>query len=96
MAEQLDLASPEQAAPGTVMWKPIILFHLDWEKATIKAGFRGGSGEYTSVGWSGTDATTLMKALNKANLSTKSLHKRIMEKAVADGKLSGTISGTPD
>ncbi len=41
-------------------------------------------------------ATTLMRVLNKANLFTKSLHKRIMEKAVADGKLTGTISGPPD
>ncbi len=95
MAEKLDLASPEQDAPGTVTWKPILL-HLNWEKATIKAGFRGDNGEYTSVGWDGATATTLMVALNKANLSTKSLHKRIMEKAVADGKLSGTISGAPD
>ena len=95
MAEQLDLGSPAQSAPGTVTWKPILL-HLNWEQATIKAGFRGDNGEYTSVGWDGADATTLMIALNKANLSTKSLHKRIMEKAVADGKLSGTISGVPD
>ena len=95
MAEQLDLASPEQDAPGTVTWKPILL-HLDWERATIKAGFRGDNDEYRSVGWDGTVATTLMIALNKADLSTKSLHKRIMEKAVADGKLAGTISGTPD
>ena len=95
MAEQLDLASPEQAAPGTVTWKPILL-HLDWEQATIKVAFRGDNGEYTSIGWDGADATTPMLVLNKANLSTKSLHKRIMEKAVADGKLSSTISGTPD
>lgn len=95
MTEQLDLGSPAQSAPGTVTWRPILL-HLNWEQETIKAGFRGDNGEYTSVGWDGTDATTLMVALNKANLSTKSLHKRIMEKAVADGKLSGTISGVPD
>lgn len=95
MAEQLDLSSPEQAAPGTVTWKPILL-HLNWRQATIKAGFEGDNGEYTSIGWEGTDATTLMIALNKADLSVKSLHKRIMEKAVSDGKLSGTISGTPD
>ena len=95
MAEQLDLASPAQAAPGTVTWKPILL-HLNWEAATIKVGFRGDNGEYTSIGYEGTEATTLMVFLNKANLSTKSLHRRIMERALTDGKLSGTISGTPD
>lgn len=41
-------------------------------------------------------ATTLMLALNKANLSTKSLHRRILERLVADGHIAGTISGTPD
>ena len=95
MAEQLDLASPEQDAPGTVTWTPFLL-HLNWERATIKIGFRGDNGEYTSVGYEGAAATTLMVTLNKADLSTKSLHRRIMEKVVADGKLSGTISGTPD
>ena len=95
MAEQLDLASPAQARAGTVTWKPILI-HLNWERATIKVGFRGDNGEYTSVGYTGTDATSLMISLNKANLSTKSLHKRIMEKVVADGKMSGTISGAPD
>ena len=95
MAERLDLPTPEQAAPGTATWKPILL-HMNWEQATIKIGFRGDNGEYTSIGYNGTEASNLMISLNKANLSTKSLHKRIMEKAVADGKLSGTISGAPD
>ncbi len=95
MAEQLDLASPEQDTPGTVTWKPILL-HLDWEQATIKAGFRGDNGEYTSIDYNGTEATNLMVALNKADLTVKSLHRRVMEKAITDGKLSGTISGTPD
>ncbi len=95
MAEQLDLAVPAQAAPGTVTWKPILL-HLNWEQAVIKVGFRGDNDEYTSIGYEGIEATNLMVALNKADLSTKSLHRRIMEKVVADGKLSGTISGTPD
>jgi hypothetical protein len=95
MAEQLDLASPAQTAPGTNNWRPVLL-HLDWEKATIKVGFRGENGEYTSVGWGGAEATTLMVALNKANLSSNSLHKRIMNQAITDGKLAGTITGTPD
>jgi len=95
MAEQLDLASPEKSAPGTVTWKPFLL-HLNNEAATIKAAFRGDNGEYTSIEYEGSMATTLMKALNKADLSVKSLQRRIMERAVSDGKLNGTISGTPD
>jgi len=41
-------------------------------------------------------ATVLMRALNKADLSTNSLQKRIMERLVTDGVLTGTISGVPD
>jgi len=41
-------------------------------------------------------ATILMRALNKADLSTNSLQKRIMERLVTDGVLTGTISGVPD
>jgi hypothetical protein len=38
-----------------------------------------------------------MIALNKVNLSTKSLHRRIIEQLQADGLLgTGTISGAPD
>lgn len=46
--------------------------------------------------YTGTIATTLIKQLNVVNLSTKSLHKRIIERLVADGVLVGTVSGVPD
>ena len=95
MAEQLDLASPEQDAPGTVTWNPFRLI-MDTEKEHIKASFRGDNGEYKSIGYDGTEALSLIRALMTSDLSAKSGNRRIMEKAVADGKLSGTISGTPD
>lgn len=95
MAEKLDFSTPELDAPGTLSWTPFLL-HLNFENATIKVAFRGDNGEYTSIGYTGTEATTLMLSLNKSNLSTKSLLKRIMERVVADGKLTGIISGTPD
>lgn len=42
------------------------------------------------------EATALLNILNTANLSTKSLHKRVMEKLQLDGKLgTGTFVGTP-
>lgn len=45
--------------------------------------------------WSGAPAESLILALNVANLSVKSLHRRVMEQAITDGKLAGAISGTP-
>jgi hypothetical protein len=44
----------------------------------------------------GAEATTLMIALNKADLSSNSLQRRILNKMIADGVIQGTISGTPD
>jgi hypothetical protein len=49
------------------------------------------------ITYTGTEATDLIVFLNKANLSTKSLHKRILEKLEADHKIPpGTIIGAPD
>lgn len=69
---------------------------LDWGMAVIRIYLLGNNGQEHKVEYSGADATAQMVALNKANLSTKSLQKRVIEKLVADGKLAGTITGTPD
>lgn len=49
-----------------------------------------------SHSYTGVTAETMIKQLNKANLSTKSLQLRIMERLVLDGVIVGTISGAPD
>ncbi len=69
---------------------------LDWEGAVIGISLKneGGDTFYHSI--TGPAALTLMATLNKLDLSTKSLHRRIMERLVADGVLAGAISGTPD
>jgi hypothetical protein len=46
--------------------------------------------------YTGATATTMIKQLNTANLSVKSMHKRILEKLSTDGVLPGTVTGTPD
>jgi len=54
----------------------------------------GGKSEY---GYDGLTAQNFIRLLNTANLTTKSMHKRILEKLEADGKLPpGTIVGAPD
>ncbi len=52
--------------------------------------------ERRSFSYAGQVATDLIRALNTANLSTKSLQKRILERLSADGLLVGTVTGTPD
>jgi hypothetical protein len=43
-----------------------------------------------------TQADNLMKALNKADFTTTSMQRQLMQKCQTDGKLGpGTISGTP-
>ena len=46
--------------------------------------------------YTGKAATDYIKFINTANFTTKSLHKRILEKLSADGIIPGTVQGTPD
>lgn len=96
--EQLDLATP-QAYPATTStvtnWKVDQLL-LQWAVAHIQIILLGPTGERYEINYNGAVATSLMVTLNKANLSVKSLHKRILEYLITDGKIAGTITGTVD
>jgi hypothetical protein len=98
MAEQHDLTTPIAATGGTSFWKVRLLtMFYDGDESYIKVGLAGENGEQKSVGYTGSEAETLIRALNKADLSTKSLHRRILEKLADDDKIGpGTQSGTPD
>jgi len=107
MAEQIDLTTRDQAQPGTTKYRPTDLY-LDFDGGRFYVILLGENGEKRQEDYrdgqdaSGNDdsgstiATDRMKALNTANLSTKSLLKRIMEMLINDGRLTGSISGTPD
>ena len=92
--EQLDLTTPE-TAPNVTNYRVDALV-LDWAGARIDVRVSGTNGEKKSFTYTGTTATTLMIALNKANLTTKSLQRRILERLVTDGLYAGTVSGSPD
>ena len=89
--EQVDLTTPK---PSVTSYRGAVLY-LDWQNAHIQIGLLGPLGEQASFTYDGEEATNLMIALNTANLTTNSLHKRALNKLIADGKLAGTISGTP-
>jgi len=94
MAEQLDLATP--IIPPSRTTYAVIRLMLDYENAVIQIALRGSDGAEVQVEYLGTPATALMTTLNKINLSTKSLQRRILEQLVTDGKMAaGTVSGTP-
>ena len=107
MSEQIDLTTPDQTHPGTPQYKVGGLW-LDWDGRNFyvvligdngierQETYRDGQDEMGNELEGSTIATDRMKALNKANLSAKSLQKRLMEMLINDGRLTGSISGTPD
>jgi hypothetical protein len=52
------------------------------------------NGREIVVYYNGATADALMLALNKANLTTLSLHQRVIAQLITDGKLAGVASGT--
>ena len=107
MAEMLTLAAPVQVSAGVSSFRVWDLklrrTHPD-RPAGILAVFRevDGSGNFISGGrsvecrYEGAVAETLIIALNKANLSTTSLEKRVTAQCQADGLLgAGVITGVP-
>ena len=89
MGEQTDLTVPAASVRVTMLT-------LNFKESTIIIGLTSDQGAELTHFIGGATAQALMIALNKAPLDTKSLHRRIMEKLIADGVLAGTISGTPD
>ena len=75
----------------------VVRLVLDWAAQVIQVHAVGSDGVDVLHEYRGTEAVSLMTVLNSANLSTSSLHKRVLQKLVTDGKLpAGTVSGTPE
>lgn len=96
--ERITLTTPEPypLPVATVASWMVDELHLQFSAAHIGIVLAGPQAERREVHYNGPTATSLMVTLNKANLSTKSLHKRILEYLVTDGKLAGTITGAVD
>lgn len=93
-AENVDLLAPE---PSTQVYR-IDSLVLDWRNQGVHLYLFGDNGTRKTCSWDGATAVTLMTALNKANLSVKSLVRRAYEQAQTSGCLpvGTTISGLPD
>lgn len=101
MPEQITLTTPYVVDPRQAPAFVIDSVTLDWQNKLIFINVGYSVDELSprvtqQFTYQGDEAKNLMVALNKANLSTKSLHKRILEKLINDGHLAGTISGTPE
>lgn len=105
MAEELGLTNPDVIQPEVKNTKyQVVVSTFDWEAQTITFRLKG-DGSYITAMYGGPmstqeekdQATKLMRTLNTANFTTKSMQKTILQKLSADGKIPpGTVTGTPD
>jgi len=103
MAEAITLTSPEVTPAVTTANYTLVYLGLYWEQQQIVIHLRGEHGELKQLGYGGLDTATrakalaLMVALNKANLTVKSLQRRVLEQLIADFPLLFTaVAGAPD
>lgn len=95
MVEQIDLSVP--ITKPAISYYRVVRLELDWDIAKIEIHLKfTPTGERIIFGYSDTEALNLMKAMNTKNFSTTSMQKTILQKLITDGKLAGTISGSPD
>lgn len=94
--EQADLTVPYKPDPSQTTFLKVEALSLDWPDQIIEIRVGDGNGISRRFSYTGDTAKQFMIALNKANLSGNSLQRRILSRLIADGKLSGTISGVPD
>lgn len=92
MPEKLDLTIPDGAVPGTTNYR-VARLGLDFENGSISVDVVGDNLAHKSFQFD--NVMPVVAAINTANLTTKSLQRRLLEKLIADGKLTGTISGVP-
>lgn len=102
MAEKFDYSAPQAVAPPVSSVEVVGIQMFRKPPASLFVLVRDDQGRETEFGWvddsQSTKAIDTIRALNKANLSTKSLERRALEFLVAEGKITaaGTITGSPD
>jgi len=96
-AEQIDLTTPYDPDERITSTMKVERLDLNWGDDRISVFLYSTTNGVKFVHhYTGTQATDLMKALNKADLTTNSLQKRVMNRLVTDGLLEGSVSGSPD
>jgi hypothetical protein len=102
--EELILTDPVTEPAKTTSTYHVTVLTLNWiavvppetESGLIIIEVRDNQNVTSTFRYVGLEAQNLIKFLNTANLSLKSLHKRILEKLSNDGYLPGTVTGAPD
>lgn len=96
--EELVLSDPVVVPEKVTNKYHVISFMMDIVAldGLVQIVLRDNNNELSNYSYQGAEATTMIKQLNTANLTTKSMHKRILEKLSNDGLLPGTVTGVPD
>lgn len=104
--EEYTLTTPETVPAVTNTAYKVVFLQFEWKLGQIVIYLEGQHGERLITGYGGPPPATqadrdaaiqMMRTLNTANLTTKSLQKRVLEKLSADGKIpGGSVTGTPD
>lgn len=91
--ERLELTDP--IAKASTQHYRVTVLTLDRDNERVLIRLVANNGDRFEHLYEGTTAVTLMRALNTANLSVRSLNHRILDRLIADGVLVGTATGTP-
>jgi hypothetical protein len=94
------LSAQERVDVGTPIVKTITtwrvnVFSVKPEQDTIFIQVIANTGETRDKSYTGPVGRTLISGLNTANLTTRSLYQRILDRLIADGVIAGTVAGTP-
>lgn len=94
--EQASLSSPMVVVnPSSTSTITVQSLYLNWKDRVVEVTVGDGTVSKTFI-YRGDTALSMMNQLNKANLTSNSLHKRVINQLISDGYLVGTISGNPD
>lgn len=99
MSEKVTLPAPV-AKPSQLDWE-LVEFQISLRRKIIRCVLRGNNGEFKAVVYTQQTiptAQSLLSALNTSNNSgaNPSMIKRVYNRLIADGHISGTVGGTPD
>lgn len=98
MAERIILSAPIVTQHTLDVWRLAEVLLRREPSPTIVIRLVGPNGEQQAISYDGSTAQTMLVALNKANLSTRSLTARIFDRLVSDYPqlFTGTVDATPD
>lgn len=94
MPEQITLAVPVPAPSRTGL--TLKRLSLEPIEQRVYIELAGNDGQVLAHHYEGAEAAALLRALNTANLTANSLHKRLFAKLIADGVIAGSITGSPN